>query len=190
MSFTRRRYSTACSFLFTPKLLRTGHDSAHIHIFGLFICLPTSTLCRTCQQRNIKYIHSSNTSTNFYKVSTGYMFRPTWAIIRPHIRTGSFDYSTFWDPKQFSPPGPSSGLTYEQVHLTTVHFGIPNSLAHLGHHQALHMNRFIWLQYILGSQTVWDPKMYCSQMNLFICKAWWWPRWAETCSLWILCKRL
>jgi len=38
--------------------------------------------------------------------------------------------------------------------------------------------------------TVWDPKMYCSQMNLFICKAWWLSRWAETCSLWILCKRL
>jgi len=38
--------------------------------------------------------------------------------------------------------------------------------------------------------TVGDPKMYCSQTNLFICKAWWWPRWAKTCSLWILCKRL
>ena len=26
----------------------------------------------------------------------------------------------------FGPSGPSSGLTYEQVRLTTVHFGIPN----------------------------------------------------------------
>jgi hypothetical protein len=26
----------------------------------------------------------------------------------------------------FGPLGPSSGLTYEQVPLTTVHFGIPN----------------------------------------------------------------
>ena len=31
--------------------------------------------------------------------------------------------------------------------------------------------------------TVWDPKMYCNQTNLFICEAWWWSRWAETCSL-------
>jgi len=31
------------------------------------------------------YIHSSNTSTTFYKVSTGYMFRPTWAINKPYI---------------------------------------------------------------------------------------------------------
>jgi len=27
------------------------------------------------------------------------MFRPNRAIIRPNIWTGSFDYSTFWDPK-------------------------------------------------------------------------------------------
>jgi len=47
----------------------------------------------------IKYIHSSNTSTTFYRVSTGYMFRPSWAIIRPNIWTGSFDFSAFWDPK-------------------------------------------------------------------------------------------
>jgi hypothetical protein len=33
----------------------------------------------------IKYIHSSNTSTTFYKLSTGYMFQPSWAIIRPYI---------------------------------------------------------------------------------------------------------
>jgi len=57
------------------------------------------------------------TSTTFYKVSTGYMFWPSWAIIRPYIWTGSFDFSAF-------------------------------------------------------------------------CKAWWWPKRAETCSLWILCKRL
>jgi len=25
--------------------------------------------------------------------------------------------------------------------------------------------------------------MYCSQTNLFIREAWWWPRWAETCSM-------
>jgi len=48
---------------------------------------------------NIMYMHSSNTSTTFYNVSTGYMFRPTWATIRPYIWTGSFDCSTFWDPK-------------------------------------------------------------------------------------------
>jgi len=47
----------------------------------------------------IKYIHSSNTSTTFYKVSTGNMFWPPWAIIRPDIWTGSFDFSAFWDPK-------------------------------------------------------------------------------------------
>ena len=35
------------------------------------------------------YIYSSNTSTPFYKVSTGYMFRPSWTIIRPYIWTGS-----------------------------------------------------------------------------------------------------
>ena len=33
----------------------------------------------------VKYIHSSNTSTTFYKVSTGYMFRSSWAIIGPYI---------------------------------------------------------------------------------------------------------
>jgi len=32
----------------------------------------------------IKYIHSSNPSTTFYKVSTDYMFQPSWAIIRPY----------------------------------------------------------------------------------------------------------
>jgi hypothetical protein len=47
----------------------------------------------------IKYIHSSNTST---KHPLGYMFWPNRAIIRPHIWTGSFDYSTFWDPKLFT----------------------------------------------------------------------------------------
>jgi hypothetical protein len=52
-----------------------------------------------CKSIIIKYIHSPNTSTTFYKVSTGYMF---------------------------SPLGPSSGLTYEQVPLHLVHFGIPN----------------------------------------------------------------
>jgi hypothetical protein len=46
-----------------------------------------------------KYIHSSNTSTTFYKVSTGYRFRPSWAIIRPYIWKGFFDFSAFWDPK-------------------------------------------------------------------------------------------
>jgi hypothetical protein len=51
------------------------------------------------QNKNIKYIYSSNTSTTFYKVSTGYMFWPTWAIIRPYIWTGSFDYSKLWDLK-------------------------------------------------------------------------------------------
>jgi len=48
----------------------------------------------------IKYVHSSNT---FINASTnhplGYMFRPNRTIIRPHIWTGSFDYSTVWDPK-------------------------------------------------------------------------------------------
>jgi len=43
----------------------------------------------------IKYIHSSNTCTTFYKVSTGYMFRPSWVIIRPYIWTGFFDFSAF-----------------------------------------------------------------------------------------------
>jgi len=40
---------------------------------------------RSISPANIKYIHSSNTSTTFYKVSTGYMFRPTCAIIKPYI---------------------------------------------------------------------------------------------------------
>jgi hypothetical protein len=48
----------------------------------------------------IKYIHSSNTSTTFYKVST---------------------QTTY-----FGPLGPSSGLIYEEVPLILVHFGIPN----------------------------------------------------------------
>jgi len=47
----------------------------------------------------IKYMYSSNTSTTFYKVSTGYTFRPSSAIIRPYIWTGSFEFSAFWDPK-------------------------------------------------------------------------------------------
>ena len=55
----------------------------------------------TNQFLKIKYIHSSNTSTTFTKYPPGYMFRPTWTIIRPHICTGSFDYSTFWDSKLF-----------------------------------------------------------------------------------------
>jgi len=54
-----------------------------------------------CSITNIQYIRSSNTSKTLYKVSTGYMFRPTWAIIRPFILTGLFDYSTFWDPKLY-----------------------------------------------------------------------------------------
>jgi hypothetical protein len=32
----------------------------------------------------IKFKHSSNTSTTFTKYPPGYMFRPTWAIFRPH----------------------------------------------------------------------------------------------------------
>jgi len=44
------------------------------------------------------YIYSSNTSTTFYKVYTGYMFRPSWAIIRLYIWTGSFGFSAFWHP--------------------------------------------------------------------------------------------
>jgi len=47
----------------------------------------------------IKYIHSSNKSTTFYKVSTGYTFRHSWAIIRPYIWTVFFDFSAFWNPK-------------------------------------------------------------------------------------------
>jgi hypothetical protein len=44
------------------------------------------------------YIHSATTSINTStKHPQGYMFRPSRAIIRPHIWTGSFDYSTFWD---------------------------------------------------------------------------------------------
>ena len=50
-----------------------------------------------------KYIHLSNTSIyTSKKHPLGYMFQPNWAIIRPHIWTGSFDYSTFWDPKLFT----------------------------------------------------------------------------------------
>jgi hypothetical protein len=47
----------------------------------------------------IKYIHSSNTHINTStKHPLGYMFRPNRAIIRLQTWTGSFDYSTFWDP--------------------------------------------------------------------------------------------
>jgi len=53
------------------------------------------------REYKVKYIHSSNTSTTFTMYPPGYMFQPTWAIIRPHIWTGSFDYGTFWDPKLF-----------------------------------------------------------------------------------------
>jgi hypothetical protein len=48
----------------------------------------------------IKYIHTSNTYVNTStKHQLGYMFWPNLAIIRPNIWTGSFEYSTFWDPK-------------------------------------------------------------------------------------------
>jgi hypothetical protein len=60
---------------------------------GLMLLVPM------CSIIIIKYIHSSNTSTIFYKVSTGYTFRSSWAIIRPYIWRGSFDFSAFWDPK-------------------------------------------------------------------------------------------
>jgi hypothetical protein len=49
------------------------------------ICFFLTLLVPMCSMTNIKYIRSSNTSTTFYKVSTGYMFRPTWVIIRPYI---------------------------------------------------------------------------------------------------------
>ena len=83
------------------KILKTASGTQYfintsiiVHYLNLFW---ESLICLT----NIKYIHSSNTSTIFYKLSTGYMFRPTWAIILPYIWTGSFNYSTFWDPKLF-----------------------------------------------------------------------------------------
>jgi len=60
--------------------------------FNLTLLVPM------CFMTNINYIHSSKTSTSFYKVSTGYIFRPTWAIIRPYIWRGLFACSTFWDP--------------------------------------------------------------------------------------------
>jgi hypothetical protein len=53
------------------------------------------TTPRVCSIIIIKYINSSNTSTTFYKVSTGYMFQLYWAIIRPYIWTGSFNFSAF-----------------------------------------------------------------------------------------------
>jgi len=46
--------------------------------------LNLTLLVPICSIIIIRYIHSSNTSTTFYKVSTGYMFLPSWAIIRPY----------------------------------------------------------------------------------------------------------
>ena len=65
-----------------------------------FLCWGTNQISKYASGLIIlKYTYSSNTSTTFYKVSTGYMFRPSWAIIRPYIWTGFFDFSAFWDPK-------------------------------------------------------------------------------------------
>jgi hypothetical protein len=63
---------------------KTNNDSDRRHgnpytSFFLTLLVPL------CSIIIVKYIHSSNTSTTFYKVSTGYMFRPSWAIIGPYI---------------------------------------------------------------------------------------------------------
>ena len=93
------------------------HRSRHIWVhLAIYLSFCTISFCFSAANRRlwfyfnfisldvfhikIKYIHSSNTSINTSTMHPlGYMFRPNRAIIRPHIWTGSFDYSTFWDPK-------------------------------------------------------------------------------------------
>jgi hypothetical protein len=87
----------------------------------------------------IKYIHSSNTSINTStKHPLGYMFRPNRDIIRPHIWTGLFEYSTFWDPK----------LSFVREHLLGYMFR-PNRDIIRPH---------IWTG-LFDYSTFWDPKL-------------------------------
>jgi len=79
-------------FLFFKMMYITKHLCVFSTAFEVgkwrsitFTFLPTSffltLLVPMCSIIIIKYIHSSNTSTTFYKVATGYMFRPSWTII-------------------------------------------------------------------------------------------------------------
>jgi hypothetical protein len=92
-------YPDICLHLNVFRTFSRPSSGAHWLQWQPLVSLLT-LLVPMCSIIIIKYIHSSNISTTFYKVSTGYMFRPSWAIIRPYIWTGSFDFSAFWDPKR------------------------------------------------------------------------------------------